>query len=121
MAMTSTRRSRTGRPTSRRVWTRLPSTENIAGGARVSVTTTSADERAPETEEQARRRAPGSTARRPLTGLLFVAPTAVIVAGLFLVPLAILVYMSFMDWPLLGSPTPDGFDNYRHIADDSQF
>src|SRR5262249_3709843 len=39
----------------------------------------------------------------------------------FLVPLAILVYMSFMDWPLLSSPTPDGVDNYRHIAHDSQF
>ncbi len=62
-----------------------------------------------------------SVARRPLTGLLYVAPTAVLVVGLFLVPLAILVYMSFMDWPLLGSPTPDGFDNYRHLAHDSQF
>ncbi|HKS98570.1 MAG TPA: sugar ABC transporter permease [Rugosimonospora sp.] len=67
------------------------------------------------------RRPRGSAARRPLTGVLFVAPTAVIVAGLFLVPLAILVYMSFMDWPLLASPTPNGVDNYRHLAHDSQF
>jgi multiple sugar transport system permease protein len=43
------------------------------------------------------------------------------VAGLFLVPLAILVYMSFTDWPLLAGPTPDGVDNYRHLIHDSQF
>jgi multiple sugar transport system permease protein len=85
------------------------------------VTTTRAGEQAPETEAPRRRSALGTTSRRPLTGLMFVAPTAVIVAGLFLVPLAILIYMSFMDWPLLGSPTPNGLDNYRHIAHDSQF
>ena len=67
------------------------------------------------------RRAPGSPGRRPLTGLMFVAPTGVIVAGLFLVPLAILVYMSFTDWPLLASPTPNGVDNYQHLAHDDQF
>jgi multiple sugar transport system permease protein len=59
--------------------------------------------------------------RRPLTGLLFVAPTAVVVAVLFVVPLLILVYMSFSDWPLLGSPTLNGVENYRQIADDDQF
>jgi multiple sugar transport system permease protein len=84
------------------------------------VTTTRAGAQAPAAQAGSRRRR-GSTARRPLTGVLFVAPTAVIVAGLFLVPLAILVYMSFMDWPLLGSPTANGIDNYRHLAHDSQF
>lgn len=68
-----------------------------------------------------RRRAHRPATRRPLTGLLFVAPTAVVVAGLFLVPLGILVYMSFTDWPLLGSPTPNGLDNYRQLGDDDQF
>jgi multiple sugar transport system permease protein len=67
------------------------------------------------------RRSRDPAARRPLTGLLFVAPTAVIVATLFLVPLAILVYMSFTDWPLLASPTPNGVDNYRKLADDDLF
>jgi multiple sugar transport system permease protein len=84
------------------------------------LTTTRAGAQAPTTGA-ATRRSRGSTARRPLTGLLFVTPTAVIVAGLFLVPLAILIYMSFMDWPLLGSPTFDGLDNYRHLTHDSQF
>jgi multiple sugar transport system permease protein len=67
------------------------------------------------------RRSSESAARRPLTGLLFVTPTALIVAALFLVPLGILVYMSFMDWPLLGSPTANGLANYRHLASDDQF
>jgi multiple sugar transport system permease protein len=87
----------------------------------VSVTTTRAGARADASGPVARRRRRGGAARRPLTGLAFVAPTAVIVAGLFLVPLGILIYMSFMDWPLLGEPTADGFDNYRRIAHDSQF
>jgi multiple sugar transport system permease protein len=60
-------------------------------------------------------------ARRPTTGLLFVAPTAVIVAGLFVVPLAILVYMSFTDWPLLAGPTPNGLQNYRDLGSDDRF
>ncbi len=53
--------------------------------------------------------------------MLFVAPAAVIVAGLFLIPLMILVYMSFTNWPLLGSPKPNGLDNYRAIAHNHLF
>jgi multiple sugar transport system permease protein len=85
----------------------------------MSITEMQADVRAPA--PQAGRRRSGSVSRRPLTGMLFVAPTAAIVAGLFVVPLAILVYMSFSDWPLLGSPTPNGLENYRQIAKDDQF
>jgi len=59
--------------------------------------------------------------RRPIIGLGFVAPTAILVVGLFLVPLAILVYMSFTDWPLLGSPTANGVQNYRQLGSDDQF
>jgi multiple sugar transport system permease protein len=72
-------------------------------------------------EPAVHRRRSGSATRRPSTGMLFVAPTAAIVLGLFVVPLAILIFMSFSDWPLLGSPTPNGVDNYRQIADDDQF
>lgn len=61
------------------------------------------------------------TARPALTGWLFVAPTAIIVSALFLAPLAILVYMSATDWPLLASPTPNGLDNYRRLGDDDLF
>ena len=62
-----------------------------------------------------------SVTRRPATGMLFVAPAAVIVVGLFIIPLGILLYMSFTDWPLLGSPTPNGLDNYRAIANNHLF
>jgi len=71
--------------------------------------------------EAAAARPRSSAARRPLTGMLFVAPTAVIVALLFVVPLAILVYMSFTDWPLLAGPTPNGMENYRALGEDDQF
>src|SRR6185437_12843115 len=114
-APTSPRRSPTDSPRSKRAWTRRTDEEDV-----VSLTTTRAGAEAPATGA-ATRRSRGTAARRPLTGLLFVTPTAVIVAGLFLVPLAILVYMSFMDWPLLGTPTFDGLDNYRHLARDNQF
>ncbi|MBA3528809.1 MAG: sugar ABC transporter permease [Propionibacteriaceae bacterium] len=62
-----------------------------------------------------------SITRRPLTGMLFVLPTAVIVAALFIVPLVILLYMSFTDWPLLGTPTPNGIENYVDISSDEKF
>lgn len=62
-----------------------------------------------------------SVTRRPLTGMLFVLPTAVIVAALFIVPLGILLYMSFTDWPLLGTPSPNGIENYLDISSDETF
>lgn len=66
-------------------------------------------------------RSGSSVTHRPLTGMLFVAPAAVIVVSLFIIPLGILVYMSFTDWPLLGSPKPNGLANYRAIADNHLF
>ena len=48
------------------------------------------------------RRRVGTAARRPAVGFAFVAPAAILVAALFLVPLGILIYMSFTDWPLIG-------------------
>jgi multiple sugar transport system permease protein len=59
--------------------------------------------------------------RRSTTGMIFVAPLAVIVAVLFLVPLGVLIFMSFQNWPLLGGPTPNGVANYTAIADNSLF
>lgn len=53
--------------------------------------------------------------------MLFVAPTALIVVSLFLVPLGILVYMSFTDWPLLGTPSFNGLENYADIGGDEIF
>lgn len=59
--------------------------------------------------------------RRPLTGMLFVAPTALIVGVLFLVPLGILIWMSLTDYPLLGAPEWTGLDNYTGIPDNELF
>lgn len=53
--------------------------------------------------------------------MLFVAPAAVVVAGLFLIPLGVLIYMSFTNWPLLGSPKPNGLANYRAISGNHLF
>ncbi|MGP3968224.1 carbohydrate ABC transporter permease [Streptomyces sp. 6N223] len=69
----------------------------------------------------ASRRSGSSATTRPTTGMLFVAPTALVVAVLFLAPLALLVYMSFTDWPLLGSPQVNGVENYTDIAADDVF
>lgn len=63
----------------------------------------------------------GPLTRRPLTGVLFVTPLALVVVLLFLIPLGILIYMSFQDWPLLGSPTPNGIENYTSIPDNDLF
>jgi multiple sugar transport system permease protein len=62
-----------------------------------------------------------AASRRPLLGALFVAPLAVIVTVLFLVPLGVLIFMSFQDWPLLGGPTPNGIDNYAAIPSNQLF
>jgi len=83
----------------------------------VTVTTMAESTKAP----RQRLRAGSRLTHRPASGMLFVAPAAVIVAGLFLIPLMILVYMSFTNWPLLGSPKPNGLDNYRAIAHNQLF
>ncbi len=53
--------------------------------------------------------------------MLFVTPLAVIVVVLFLIPLGVLIFMSFQNWPLLGGPTPDGIANYQAIPDNTLF
>lgn len=86
----------------------------------MSVTTTRAEPDLALPPAEARRSRTPAT-RKPMTGLLFVAPTAVVVLALFVIPLAILVYMSFTDWPLLAAPTPNGLDNYKALTEDDQF
>lgn len=55
--------------------------------------------------------------RRSLEGLTFVAPAMTVVAGLFLLPLGVLVYMSFTDWPLISNRvTANGLQNYVDLA-----
>jgi multiple sugar transport system permease protein len=59
--------------------------------------------------------------RRALVGVAYATPTALMVGVLFLVPLALMFWMSLHDWPLLGAPTFDGLRNYTGIADNALF
>ncbi len=54
---------------------------------------------------------------------VYVAPAALVLIGLFLVPLGLAVWMSFTDWPLLGggAHTPNFPDNYVRITQDGAF
>jgi multiple sugar transport system permease protein len=58
---------------------------------------------------------------RSAKGIAYATPTAVVVAVFFLVPLALVVWMSANRWPLLGSPTVNLPDNYTRIPDDQLF
>jgi len=54
-------------------------------------------------------------------GQLFVAPLAIMVIVLFLVPLGMLLFMSTQSWPLLGHPTPNGIANFTAIPGNRLF
>jgi multiple sugar transport system permease protein len=58
---------------------------------------------------------------RSAKGIAYATPTAIVVAVFFLVPLALVVWMSANRWPLLGSPTFNLPDNYSRIPDDQLF
>jgi multiple sugar transport system permease protein len=55
--------------------------------------------------------------RRARLGVLYATPMAVIVLLLFVVPLLLMVWMSFNHWPLLGASTPNGVDDYKALSD----
>jgi multiple sugar transport system permease protein len=59
--------------------------------------------------------------RRSLTGMLYAAPTAVIVGVFFLVPLVLVFWMSANRWRVLGSPSFNFPDNYSAVADNQLF
>jgi multiple sugar transport system permease protein len=62
-------------------------------------------------------RRPGS--RHRLTGILLVSPAAILIGGLFVVPLALDGWMSLNRWPILGGHSFAGLANYRALVDDS--
>jgi multiple sugar transport system permease protein len=63
-----------------------------------------------------------SITRRPLTGLLFVAPALAVVAVFFLVPLAMMFVISASRWTLLGGNRGfAGLDNFRSIPSNDLF
>lgn len=57
----------------------------------------------------------------PRTGFLLTLPALAFVTVFVLVPLLFAVYMSFTNWPLIGSYRFIGFDNYAAIANDPVF
>jgi multiple sugar transport system permease protein len=60
-------------------------------------------------------------ARRSAAGMLYAAPTAVIVAVFFLLPLVLVFWMSANRWRILGSPTFNFPDNFTKIPDNQLF
>ncbi|HEU5475280.1 MAG TPA: sugar ABC transporter permease, partial [Actinophytocola sp.] len=54
---------------------------------------------------------------RSRLAILYAAPMALIVATLFVIPLGLMVWMSFNHWPLLGASAPNGVANYAALAD----
>jgi len=56
-----------------------------------------------------------------LLGFLFTVPSLLFILGLFLVPLAMTLWMSLHDWPLLGVPEFSGAENYRTMLGDERF
>lgn len=63
-----------------------------------------------------------SRARREnATGWLLAAPSAVLVAIFFVLPLGLTIVMSFFDWPTFGAPSLNGVENYAEILTDPKF
>lgn len=54
---------------------------------------------------------------RRSSGFLYALPMAVIVTVLFVVPLALMAWMSLNDWPLLGNSAPNGVANYDALGE----
>jgi multiple sugar transport system permease protein len=59
--------------------------------------------------------------RRVQPGFLYILPSLLFVVVFFLIPLAMVAWMSLHDWPLLGEPTYTGVDNYASLLGDSIF
>jgi multiple sugar transport system permease protein len=72
---------------------------------------------APAPEHDPARRLSALGRRRRRAGMLYALPMASVVAGLFVVPLVLLIWMSFNKWPLIGASAPNGVANYRALQD----
>src|SRR4051794_11427095 len=60
-------------------------------------------------------------AGRRLIGAAYAAPAAAIVVVFFLVPLALVLWMSVNEWPLIGDPALNAPANYTAISRNSLF
>jgi multiple sugar transport system permease protein len=59
--------------------------------------------------------------RQVQPGFFYILPSLLFVVVFFLIPLAMVAWMSLHDWPLLGEPTYTGVDNYASLLGDSTF
>ena len=59
--------------------------------------------------------------RRTVTGVLLVSPALAMVTVFFLIPLALMIWMSLHKWPLLGHPSWAGLANYTAMFKDPTF
>lgn len=59
--------------------------------------------------------------RRKLMGYLLVSPALVLSLVFFVIPLGLLIVMSFYNWPLLGAVRPAGLYNYTRLFTDQAF
>lgn len=66
-------------------------------------------------------RARGLERQRKLLGAVFTLPAIGMIGVFFIVPLAMTVWMSFHNWPLLGKPKWIGLDNYAQAFTNSDF
>jgi multiple sugar transport system permease protein len=62
------------------------------------------------------RSTPATSVRPPRIGWAFAAPTAAVVGVLFLLPLALMVWMSLNEWPLVGPHAYNAPGNYTALA-----
>jgi multiple sugar transport system permease protein len=60
-------------------------------------------------------------ARRQVAGVFMTTPALAMITVFFLIPLFMMVWMSFHDWPLLGEREFTGLQNYRDALDDTEF
>src|SRR5450759_5127430 len=56
-----------------------------------------------------------------VVGWLYAAPTAAVVVLLFILPVALAIWMSVNRWPLIGPHALNFPDNYTHITSDDLF
>lgn len=59
--------------------------------------------------------------RRSLVGYLLVSPALLLSLVFFVVPMVMLIVMSFSNWPLLGAASPVGLANYEEAFRDEAF
>ncbi len=55
------------------------------------------------------------------SGYFFIAPWYIAYLVFAVVPIGMSIYMSFMDWPVIGEPTFVGLDNFKNIFRDPKF